>query len=129
MLSTVSREETRVVSDSSAARRAAPTMRSHRPAVGGSMLSSRQRASSSTRTCSGLDPPQLVAVRRAIMPPLFALPPEPSAVERLSLPLLRREISDGWTLYHDAEFGRLMDALPGIISDARFVAVFPRSWQ
>ncbi|MBU3870258.1 helix-turn-helix domain-containing protein [Streptomyces sp. 4503] len=68
------------------------------------------------------DPPQLVAVRRAIMPPLFAPPPEPSAVERLSLPLLRREISDGWTLYHDAEFGRLMDALPGIISDARFVA-------
>nr|WP_256260389.1 hypothetical protein [Streptomyces atratus] len=53
-LSTVSREETRAVSDSSAARRAAPTIRSHRPAVGGSMLSVRQRASSSTRTCSGL---------------------------------------------------------------------------
>jgi transcriptional regulator with XRE-family HTH domain len=68
------------------------------------------------------DPPQLVAVRRAIMPPLFAPSPEPSAVERLSLPLLRREISDGWTLYHDAEFGRLMDALPGVIADARFAA-------
>ena len=68
------------------------------------------------------DPPQLVAVRRAIMPPLFAPPPEPFAVERLSLPLLRREISDGWTLYHDAEFGRLMDVLPGIIADSRFAA-------
>lgn len=68
------------------------------------------------------DPPQLVAVRRAIMPPLFAPPPEPSGAEKLSLPLLRREISDGWTLYHDAEFGRLMDVLPGIIADARFAA-------
>lgn len=68
------------------------------------------------------DPPQLVAVRRAIMPPLFAPPPEPNGAERLTAPLLRREISDGWTLYHDAEFGRLMDLLPGIIADARFAA-------
>jgi transcriptional regulator with XRE-family HTH domain len=68
------------------------------------------------------EPPQLVAVRRAIMPPLFAPPPEPNGAERLSLPLLRREISDGWTLYHDAEFGRLMEVLPGIIADARFAA-------
>ncbi|WP_455359068.1 helix-turn-helix domain-containing protein [Streptomyces sp. SYSU K21746] len=68
------------------------------------------------------DPPQLVAVRRAIMPPLFAPPPEPNGAERLSLPLLRREISDGWTLYHGAEFGRLMEVLPGIIADARFAA-------
>lgn len=68
------------------------------------------------------DPPQLVAVRRAIMPPLFAPPPEPNGAERLSLALLRREIADGWTLYHDAEFGRLMDALPGIITDARLAA-------
>ncbi|MFF2424822.1 helix-turn-helix domain-containing protein [Streptomyces mirabilis] len=68
------------------------------------------------------EPPQLVAVRRAIMPPLFAPPPEPNGAERLSLPLLRREVSDGWTLYHDAEFGRLMEVLPGIIADARFAA-------
>lgn len=67
------------------------------------------------------DPPQLVAVRRAIMPPLFA-PPEPSGVEGLTVPLLRREISDSWTLYHNAEFGRLMEVLPGIIADARFAA-------
>ncbi|MBD0744836.1 helix-turn-helix domain-containing protein [Streptomyces sp. CBMA152] len=68
------------------------------------------------------DPPQLVAVRRAIMPPLFAPPPEPSGGEQLSLPLLRAELSQGWTLYHDAEFVRLMDVLPGIIADARLMA-------
>ena len=68
------------------------------------------------------EPPQLVAVRRAIMPPLFALPTEPNGVERLSSAMLRREISDGWTLYHDAEFGRLMEVLPGIIADARLAA-------
>lgn len=61
-------------------------------------------------------------MRRAISPPLFAPPPEPNGAERLSLALLRREIADGWTLYHDAEFGRLMEVLPGIIADARFTA-------
>ncbi|MFE6163351.1 helix-turn-helix domain-containing protein [Streptomyces sp. NPDC056486] len=68
------------------------------------------------------DPPQLVAVRRAIMPPLFVPPREPNGAERLSLPLLRREIADGWTLYHGAEFGRLMVVLPEIINDARFAS-------
>ncbi|MFE6845060.1 helix-turn-helix domain-containing protein [Streptomyces sp. NPDC057686] len=69
------------------------------------------------------EPPQLVAVRRAIMPPLFGPPPEPSAgPERLTLSLLWQEIAAGWTLYHDAEFGRLMDVLPGIISDARLAS-------
>ncbi|MFL4902761.1 helix-turn-helix domain-containing protein [Streptomyces sp. MMS24-I2-30] len=68
------------------------------------------------------DPPQLVAVRRAISPPIFAPPPEPTRVEKLSLPLLRAEIADAWTLYHDAQFGRLMELLPDIISDARFAA-------
>jgi transcriptional regulator with XRE-family HTH domain len=69
-----------------------------------------------------VEPPQLVAVRRAIMPPMFSAPPEPSGVEKLSLPLLRDEIAEGWTLYHGAEFGRLMEVLPGIINDARFVS-------
>lgn len=69
------------------------------------------------------DPPQLVALRRAIMPPLFVPPPEPSGAERLSLSLLRREISDGWTLYHNAGFGRLLEVLPGIITDASFATV------
>ncbi|MFI5755175.1 helix-turn-helix domain-containing protein [Streptomyces sp. NPDC051569] len=68
------------------------------------------------------EPPQLVAVRRAIMPPMFAPPIEPRGVERLSLPLLRAELAEGWTLYHAAEFGRLMDMLPGIIEDARLLA-------
>ncbi|WP_459247065.1 helix-turn-helix domain-containing protein [Streptomyces youssoufiensis] len=69
-----------------------------------------------------VDPPQLVAVRRAILPPLFAPPPEPSAAEPLSLPLLRAELAAGWTLYHAAEFGRVMEQLPGIIDDARLLA-------
>ncbi|MEW2630336.1 helix-turn-helix transcriptional regulator [Streptomyces sp. NPDC048389] len=75
------------------------------------------------------DPPQLVAVRRAIMPPLFAPPVEPAGVERLSLPLLRAELAEGWTLYHTAEFGRLMDVLPGIIADARLFAAVGNSEQ
>ncbi|MFE3606406.1 helix-turn-helix domain-containing protein [Streptomyces goshikiensis] len=67
------------------------------------------------------EPPQLVAVRRAIMPPLFAPPAEPAGAEKLSLPLLRAELAEGWTLYHSAAFGRLMELLPGIIADARLV--------
>lgn len=68
------------------------------------------------------EPPALVAVRRAIMPPLFAVPQEPGGAERLSLPLVRAEIADAWTLYHAAEFGRLMDVLPGVIADARLTS-------
>ncbi|MGA5019215.1 helix-turn-helix domain-containing protein [Streptomyces griseoincarnatus] len=69
-----------------------------------------------------VDPPQLVALRRAIMPPMFTPPAEPSDTERLTIPLLRQEIADAWTVYHDADFGRLMTVLPGIINDARFAA-------
>ncbi len=68
------------------------------------------------------EPPQLVAVRRAIAPPLFAVPPEPDGVETLTLPLLRAAIEEAWTLYHDAEFGRLMEVLPGVIADSRLAA-------
>lgn len=68
------------------------------------------------------EPPQLVALRRAIMPPLFAPPPPRDAAESLSLPLLRAEVSDGWSLYHGAQFGRLLDVLPDIIADARLAA-------
>ncbi|MFF4217783.1 helix-turn-helix domain-containing protein [Streptomyces nondiastaticus] len=68
------------------------------------------------------DSPRLVALRRAIMPPLFTPPAEPTGVERLSPALLRAELADGWTLYHSAEFGRLMEVLPGIIADARLLA-------
>ncbi|QKV69863.1 helix-turn-helix domain-containing protein [Streptomyces harbinensis] len=69
-----------------------------------------------------VEPPQLVAIRRAILPPMFAAPPEPSGPERLSLPLVFAEITEAWTLYHAAAFGRLMELLPGLIADARFVA-------
>ncbi|MFJ6994248.1 helix-turn-helix domain-containing protein [Streptomyces sp. NPDC003090] len=69
-----------------------------------------------------VDPPQLVAVRRAIMPPLYAPPAEPSGPERLTLPLLRAELAGAWTLYHDADFARLMDLLPGVLADARLLA-------
>ncbi|MET8897670.1 helix-turn-helix domain-containing protein [Streptomyces albogriseolus] len=69
-----------------------------------------------------VDSPQLVALRRAVSPPMFAPPPEPADSEHLTVPLLRREIADAWTLYHDAEFGRLMSVLPGIVNDARFTA-------
>ncbi|MFE4372621.1 helix-turn-helix domain-containing protein [Streptomyces sp. NPDC056835] len=68
------------------------------------------------------DPPQMVALRRAIMPPLYAPAPEPAGVETLTVELLRAEIADAWTLYHDAEFGRLMEILPGVIADARQTA-------
>ncbi|MER7830038.1 helix-turn-helix transcriptional regulator [Streptomyces sp. NPDC095602] len=68
------------------------------------------------------DPPQLVAVRRAIMPPLYAPPAEPSGPERLTLPLLRAELAGAWTLYHAADFARLMDLLPGVLADARLLA-------
>lgn len=39
------------------------------------------------------DPPELVALRRAVMPPMFAPPPEPSDTERLTIPLLRKSLS------------------------------------
>ncbi|MDH6129007.1 helix-turn-helix transcriptional regulator [Kitasatospora sp. GP82] len=68
------------------------------------------------------EPPELVAVRRAIMPPLFAPPPVADGADTLSLPLLRAEIADAWTLYHAADFGRVMELLPGIIADARLAA-------
>jgi transcriptional regulator with XRE-family HTH domain len=64
------------------------------------------------------DPPQLVAIRRAIAPPLFGELPEPSR----ELPSLPTRIADSWTLYHNAEFGNLMDRLPGLVHDARFAA-------
>ncbi|MEU0986551.1 helix-turn-helix domain-containing protein [Streptomyces sp. NPDC005953] len=68
------------------------------------------------------DPPQLVAVRRAIMPPLFAPLPEPADAKALTLALVKKAIAEGWTLYHRAEFGRLMDVLPEVLADARFLA-------
>lgn len=74
-----------------------------------------------------VEPPTLVAIRRAIMPSPLSSTPESDSAEPLSLDLLRAEIAEGWTLYHAAEFGQLMRSLPEIIDDARMVvAVGPR---
>ena len=73
--------------------------------------------------------PALVAVRRAIMPSPLTVPPEPAGAEPLSLGLLKAEIAEGWTLYHAAEFGQLMQALPGIIADARLAAAVGQGAQ
>lgn len=71
----------------------------------------------------------LVAVRRAILPSPVTEPPEPDSAEPLSLDLLRAEIAEGWTLYHAADFRRLLRALPGIINDARMAAAASRSGE
>ncbi|MFF3005226.1 helix-turn-helix domain-containing protein [Kitasatospora sp. NPDC057940] len=73
-----------------------------------------------------MESPELVSLRRAITPFPFAPPPEPDGAEWLSLALLRSEIADGWSLYHAADFGRLIEILPGIIADARLVATAGR---
>ncbi|WP_030682721.1 helix-turn-helix domain-containing protein [Streptomyces sp. NRRL B-1347] len=67
------------------------------------------------------DGPRFVAVRRAIMPTLWApeaRPPGPG----FSMARLREQIAEGWTQYHAAEFDAVMKALPDLISDARSAA-------
>jgi hypothetical protein len=49
-------------------------------------------------------------------------PPDLSDLSSLSLAVLREEIADGWSLYHDGDFGRLIAVLPGLIADARLLA-------
>jgi len=73
--------------------------------------------------------PALVAVRQAIMPSPLAATPEPDGAEPLSLVLLKAEITEGWTLYHAAEFGQLTQVLPRIIEDARFAVAVGRGEQ
>ncbi|MET8688459.1 helix-turn-helix domain-containing protein [Streptomyces sp. NPDC004732] len=68
------------------------------------------------------DGPRFVAVRRAIMPVLWAPEPEPPG-PGFSLDSLREQIADGWTQYHSAEFDSVMKALPDLISDARSATV------
>lgn len=62
VLATVARAEIVAVSVPSAPAARRLTIRSHRPGVGGSMLSVRQRAGSSTRTCSGRRSREITAV-------------------------------------------------------------------
>lgn len=40
----------------------------------------------------------------------------------MSIGVLRAEIADAWSLYHSADFARLLVLLPGIIADARLLA-------
>ncbi|QKW20974.1 helix-turn-helix transcriptional regulator [Kitasatospora sp. NA04385] len=68
------------------------------------------------------EPAGLVAVRRAIMPPMFAPPPVRDEADNLSVDLLRQEIAEAWSLYHAADFGRVMELLPDTIADARLAA-------
>ncbi|MGD9483628.1 helix-turn-helix transcriptional regulator [Streptomyces sp. TRM70308] len=68
------------------------------------------------------DGPRFVAVRRAIMPPLWGPQPEPPGPD-FSFGRLREQIADGWTQYHSAEFDSVMQVLPGLISDARAATV------
>ena len=42
---------------------------------------------------------------------------------------MKAEIAAGWTLYHAAEFGKLTQALPGIIEDARLAVAGERDEQ
>ncbi|KAB8161401.1 helix-turn-helix domain-containing protein [Streptomyces sp. 3MP-14] len=67
------------------------------------------------------DPPQLVTLRRAIAPPFFGRPPEPSEAG-LSADALRASIAQTWTLYHAATFDDVLARLPGLINNARFAA-------
>ncbi|MEI5103924.1 helix-turn-helix transcriptional regulator [Streptomyces sp. PmtG] len=67
------------------------------------------------------DGPRFVAVRRALMPALWAPEPEPPE-PGFSLARLREQIADGWTQYHAAEFDTVMKALPDLIADARSAA-------
>ncbi|MEU6485678.1 helix-turn-helix transcriptional regulator [Streptomyces sp. NPDC046887] len=64
------------------------------------------------------DGPRFVAVRRAVMPALWAAEPQPPG-PGFSLERLREQIADGWTQYHSAEFDTVMKALPDLIADAR----------
>lgn len=75
------------------------------------------------------DPPALVELRRAVMPSIVPRFPDVSDLGSLSLAVLRQEIADGWTLYHDADFSRLMTVLPGIIADARLFAAVGNAEQ
>ncbi|WP_435175882.1 helix-turn-helix domain-containing protein [Actinacidiphila sp. bgisy145] len=67
------------------------------------------------------DGPRFVAVRRAIMPPLWGPGPPPPEAD-FSPDRLRERIADAWTHYHAAEFDTVMKVLPDLIADARSAA-------
>ncbi|MFD5318726.1 helix-turn-helix domain-containing protein [Streptomyces sp. NPDC127098] len=69
-----------------------------------------------------VESPQLVALRRAMTPPMFSVPPVPESVAGLSSDALRAELAEGWTLYHGAGFDRVMELLPDLIARTRLVS-------
>jgi len=66
--------------------------------------------------------PELIELRRAVMPSLVPKAPAMSDLGSLSIGVLRQEIADGWSLYHSANFAQLFPLLPGIIAEARLLA-------
>jgi transcriptional regulator with XRE-family HTH domain len=68
------------------------------------------------------DSPELVELRRAVMPSLVPRSPDMSDLAALSIGAVRQEIADGWSLYHSADFASLAPVLPGIIADSRLLA-------
>lgn len=73
------------------------------------------------------DTPELVELRRAVMPSL--VPKPPGDLGALSISVVRAEVADAWSLYHSADFARLLVLLPGIIADARLLAAVGGSAQ
>jgi transcriptional regulator with XRE-family HTH domain len=71
---------------------------------------------------SAPEPPELVELRRAVMPSLVPKPPDMASLAELSIAVVRAEIADAWSLYHSADFAQLLVLLPGIIADARLLA-------
>lgn len=66
------------------------------------------------------EPPELVELRRAVMPSL--VPKPPGDLGSLSIAVVRAEIADAWSLYHSADFAQLLTLLPEIVREARLLA-------
>jgi transcriptional regulator with XRE-family HTH domain len=66
------------------------------------------------------DPPELVELRRAVMPSL--VPKPPGDLASLSMDVVRAEIADAWSIYHSADFAQLLTLLPDIVNEARLLA-------
>jgi transcriptional regulator with XRE-family HTH domain len=66
------------------------------------------------------EPPELVKLRRAVMPSL--VPKPPGDLGSLSIAVVRAEIADAWSLYHSADFAQLLTLLPEIVNEARLLS-------
>jgi transcriptional regulator with XRE-family HTH domain len=66
------------------------------------------------------EPPELVELRRAVMPSL--VPKPPGDLGSLSIGVVRAEIADAWSLYHSADFAQLLTLLPEIVREARLLS-------